>query len=544
MKNLKWPITIIFWIIAFICFYSSASAQLNSNAKVFTSTNVNDSTTARLHVNTMQSVYGDLGGLYYNKQSSKWKVYQDSVWYDLIDTTGGGGGTPALPFNSIQYNNAGAFGGNAGLTYVPATPLLTAAGLYIFKNSSGSIGITGTGFTAPTLMGGSNVGIGNGTFNVINVAATGNTSIGTSTGLKLSTGDDNTYLGNQAGQEITTGNNNITVGANAGQGITTGSNNTFLGRLTGGSVTTESNNVLIGSTINIPAGGSDNQLSIQNAIYGINNSGTGTTLSTGRIGLYVSNPLARLHLPAGSTTALTAPLKFNSGSLMTTPETGAFEFLTDKYYGSITTGTARKEFSMNDISLTSGRIPFTTTNGRFTDNSNLTYSTSAFNIQTSSTGAITTPTFTATGTSASTGVINLGTGGTPLNTLNSTSITTTLNASSIILNGETDISFFSPGGTITSNDGLDYPGTIDLTTSSGTNSRFGDLVNGLFEVQSTGTLYQGNTIELAPTGTGDIKLTVSSPSGRYIIIGGLPTSSAGLPSGAIWSNSNVLTIVP
>lgn len=26
--------------------------------------------------------------------------------------------------------------------------------------------------------------------------------------------------------------------------------------------------------------------------------------------------------------------------------------------------------------------------------------------------------------------------------------------------------------------------------------------------------------------------------------GGLPTSSAGLPSGAIWSNSNVLTIVP
>lgn len=30
---------------------------------------------------------------------------------------GGGGGTPALPFNSIQYNNAGAFGGSANLTW-------------------------------------------------------------------------------------------------------------------------------------------------------------------------------------------------------------------------------------------------------------------------------------------------------------------------------------------------------------------------------------------------------------------------------------------
>ena len=30
---------------------------------------------------------------------------------------GGGGGTPALPFNSIQYNNAGAFGGNANFTW-------------------------------------------------------------------------------------------------------------------------------------------------------------------------------------------------------------------------------------------------------------------------------------------------------------------------------------------------------------------------------------------------------------------------------------------
>ena len=30
---------------------------------------------------------------------------------------GGGGGTPSLPFNSVQYNNAGAFGGSANFTW-------------------------------------------------------------------------------------------------------------------------------------------------------------------------------------------------------------------------------------------------------------------------------------------------------------------------------------------------------------------------------------------------------------------------------------------
>lgn len=38
---------------------------------------------------------------------------------------GGGGGTPALPNNSIQYNNSGAFGGSSTLTYVPTTQTIS-----------------------------------------------------------------------------------------------------------------------------------------------------------------------------------------------------------------------------------------------------------------------------------------------------------------------------------------------------------------------------------------------------------------------------------
>jgi hypothetical protein len=62
---------------------------------------------------------------------------------------------------------------------------------------------------------------------------------------------------------------------------------------------------------------------------------------------------------------------FTSGTLLTDAVAGAFEFLTDKFYGTITTGPARKEFTLNDIALTSGRLPFTTTLGRLTDLSTL-----------------------------------------------------------------------------------------------------------------------------------------------------------------------------
>jgi len=80
-------------------------------------------------------------------------------------------------------------------------------------------------------------------------------------------------------------------------------------------------------------------------------------------------------LRAGTATAGTSPLKYVSGALLTTAEVGANEFLTDKYYGTITTGAARKEFTMNDATLTSGRVPYATTNGRLLDNANYLFST-------------------------------------------------------------------------------------------------------------------------------------------------------------------------
>lgn len=88
----------------------------------------------------------------------------------------------------------------------------------------------------------------------------------------------------------------------------------------------------------------------------------------------VSNFSTTVKPRTGGTAAGSEPLQFTSASLLTTATAGTEEFLTDKFYGTITTGTARKEFTLNDAALTSGRVPFATTNGRITDDSDMTFS--------------------------------------------------------------------------------------------------------------------------------------------------------------------------
>jgi hypothetical protein len=80
-------------------------------------------------------------------------------------------------------------------------------------------------------------------------------------------------------------------------------------------------------------------------------------------------------LSAGTTTA--APLQLTSGTSLTSPVACAIETTTDDLFFTITTGTARKRLLMADPvgGLTSGRVPFATTNGRLTDDASLAYGT-------------------------------------------------------------------------------------------------------------------------------------------------------------------------
>jgi hypothetical protein len=65
-----------------------------------------------------------------------------------------------------------------------------------------------------------------------------------------------------------------------------------------------------------------------------------TVKNSGNVGIQVDTPTAYLHIKAGTATANTAPLKLTSGTNLTTPENGAFEFDGTNLY--FTVGGVRK----------------------------------------------------------------------------------------------------------------------------------------------------------------------------------------------------------
>ncbi len=180
------------------------------------------------------------------------------------------------------------------------------------ETSSDNIGIGYFALNTLTDTGFSNVGIG--TYALESLTTGGaNTTIGDRAGREITTGSYNTYIGfGSAGsggaktglrntalgystlEEITSGEDNTVIGSAAGVLITSGLKNTLLGTASGAGITTGSSNVLIGYSINAQSGTGSNQLSIQNIIFGINNSATGTTVSSGSIGIGVASPATKL----------------------------------------------------------------------------------------------------------------------------------------------------------------------------------------------------------------------------------------------------------
>jgi hypothetical protein len=64
----------------------------------------------------------------------------------------------------------------------------------------------------------------------------------------------------------------------------------------------------------------------------------------GKVGIGTTTPTALLMLAAGTATANTAPLKLTTGTNLTTPENGAFEFDGTNLY--FTVGGVRKTVSL------------------------------------------------------------------------------------------------------------------------------------------------------------------------------------------------------
>jgi len=233
-------------------------------------------------------------------------------------------------------------------------------------SGSGTVNVI-SGMLGETSLGGSGtITSGTGIIATIFIASGATGTITTARGLNAQAN-----LANLAsGQTITTstlGNFGLTA-QGAGSTITT---------LQGINIARPTSSGTIGTTYGIfianqtSAGGTHT-----NVPYGLYQAGTGDRNYFGSpVGIGQTAPTALLHIKAGTATANTSPIKLTSGPLLTTPEVGAIEFLTDKKYFTITTGTARKEFTLNDAALTSGRVPFATTNGRLTDDADLTFAT-------------------------------------------------------------------------------------------------------------------------------------------------------------------------
>lgn len=74
----------------------------------------------------------------------------------------------------------------------------------------------------------------------------------------------------------------------------------------------------------------------------------------------------KITVRAGTTGAGTAPIKLTSGSLMSSPEAGAIEFLTDRLYFTQTTSTTRKVVAaFDDTSGTTGDVYYRDASGNF-----------------------------------------------------------------------------------------------------------------------------------------------------------------------------------
>ena len=179
-----------------------------------------------------------------------------------------GGGTPGSPSGSVQFNNSGAFAGDAELTYNSTTNALTVNSIVISKGKENITTNTGVGVGALSSI----------TPQVSSVGSEHNTAVGHQAGLSLFGASNNTLIGRNAGYQITGGAGNTVggfdntiVGSSAGGSITMGTSNTLIGSAAGVALTSSSNTMMgYQAGLNTVAGG-------ENVFIGVNSGRFNTT---------------------------------------------------------------------------------------------------------------------------------------------------------------------------------------------------------------------------------------------------------------------------
>lgn len=219
------------------------------------------------------------------------------------DSITDGGNNIAIGYNALTSVDTGSgnvsIGTNAGLNNTLGSDnVFIGGGFTGYSNTEGTDNIfIGYAAGGNNTTGSGNVMIGNSAGNAL-VSGGENTVYGRFAALSLATTSQSTIVGHGAAYGIAGAYeaDNLTIfGREAGYNLQTGANNNILiGYNAANSMTTGANNLIIGYDVEAPSNTASNQLNIGNLIFGTGIDGTGTTLSSGNIGIGTTSPMAKL----------------------------------------------------------------------------------------------------------------------------------------------------------------------------------------------------------------------------------------------------------
>ncbi len=311
------------------------------------------------------------GMIRYNTNLAAFEVYANNQW-STVATSATSGATDLNGLSDVIIDATDFsyyIGSSSGLSAGVATNN-TGVGHKALEGITTGGSNTAMGYRAldASTIGDSNTAIGAYAL-YVNATGINNTAIGTSA-LADSSGGDNTAVGEGAMEDLTSGdynvalgrgaasgveattvaNNNVIIGYYAGDVITSADNNILLGYRTGNTLTSGDNNLLIGHDIDAPSDTGAYQMSIGNMIFGTGvGTGTGTTISGGRIGIASNAPQAVLDVVGtGSASALIVPRDTTAaragvgvnGMIRYNTNLAAFEVYANNQWATVATGSA------------------------------------------------------------------------------------------------------------------------------------------------------------------------------------------------------------
>ncbi|PCI29262.1 hypothetical protein COB55_02470, partial [Candidatus Wolfebacteria bacterium] len=243
-----------------------------------------------------------------------------ALGYEALNIATSSDGHTAVGYRASYSNAEGsantALGANALYTNATGNNNTATGYAAMYSNISGGLN-TATGYNAlySSTIGTNNAAYGyyalrfnqTGSQNVAqgmlsllqNTSATSSVGIGYGAGQGTAaySAGELTLVGTEALYSVATGaEDNTAVGYRAGYGNTSGANNIYLGYQAGDNITTGSNNLIIGYDVDAPSASNSNQLNIGNLIFGTGIDGTGTTISSGNIGIGTTTPWGLLSI--------------------------------------------------------------------------------------------------------------------------------------------------------------------------------------------------------------------------------------------------------